>query len=307
MDTVFYSWQSDLDEKTNRFFIVDALEKAVKLLKRGGFEVAPRIDQDARDCPGAADIATEIFKKIRACRVFVADVSIINAGAVFPGSGFWVGEERTEEKPCRPTPNPNVMIELGYAAHALTWDRVICVVNEAYGEVEKLPFDIRPRAMVRFSLLPTAEEGERTQKKEALRDHLRGYLKVAIDRNEAEIAEQQRKEKEEEERERAADEARRQGNTTRNLLRHQLAQFLERFKVLMQRADAGVSIPVGEFSSLEVEADNYLTQHLPEYRKFNSEYQVIRSFSNDAVLAPDEARQRCQARIGRLQEVLGLL
>jgi hypothetical protein len=230
MDTVFYSWQSDLDAKTNRFYIADALEKAVKLLKREGLEVDPRIDQDARDCPGAPDIATELFRKIRACRVFVADVSIINAGAVIPGRGFWVGEERPEgEMPCRPTPNPNVMIELGYAAHALTWDRVICVVNEAYGEVEKLPFDIRPRGMVRFNLLPTAEEEERKQKKEALRDCLKGALEVAIARNEAEIAEQQRRAAEEERQQRAAEEAQRQAEQRQEIARqNELLRMLRR-------------------------------------------------------------------------------
>jgi hypothetical protein len=204
MDTVFYSWQSDLDAKTNRFFIADALEKAVKLLKRDGIQVDSRIDQDARDCPGAPDIATELFRKIRACRVFVADVSIINPNA-FMGLGGkkQVGLSKEgvvykyrQEKPCRPTPNPNVMIELGYAAHALTWDRVICVINEAYGVLEKLPFDIRARSMVRFNLLPTANEEVRKHKNEALRDWLKGALEVAIARNEEEIGERQRQEEE---------------------------------------------------------------------------------------------------------------
>jgi len=36
MDTVFYSWQSDLEAKANRYFIERALEDAVKSLKRDG-------------------------------------------------------------------------------------------------------------------------------------------------------------------------------------------------------------------------------------------------------------------------------
>lgn len=31
---IFYSWQSDLDSKTTRSFIEDALKRAVKALKR---------------------------------------------------------------------------------------------------------------------------------------------------------------------------------------------------------------------------------------------------------------------------------
>jgi hypothetical protein len=204
MDTVFYSWQSDLDQKTNRFFIGDALEKAVKLLRREGLEVAPRIEQDARDCPGSPDLAAEILKKINKCRVFVADVSIINSGAVVlaPGKNpggveiFSLWERAMAPKPddlkrCRPTPNPNVLIELGYAARSVTWDRVICVFNGAYGEIEELPFDIRPRGMLRFDLLPTDEE-ERKRKKDELQAILKGALEVAIARTEAERAEQER-------------------------------------------------------------------------------------------------------------------
>jgi hypothetical protein len=200
MDTVFYSWQSDLDNKTNRFFIGAALEGAVTLLKRDGLEVAPRIDQDARDCPGAPDIATELFRKITACRVFVADVSIINGGAfVGLGGKKFVGLSKEgavykhrQEKPCRPTPNPNVMIELGFAAHALTWDRVICVVNEACGKIETLPFDIRSRGMVKYYLLPTTPVEERKQKRTNLRTQLKYALEIAVARNEAERAEQER-------------------------------------------------------------------------------------------------------------------
>ena len=38
-------------------------------------------------------------------------------------------------------PNANIGIELGYAAHALTFDRVVCVFNRHYGTPERLPFD----------------------------------------------------------------------------------------------------------------------------------------------------------------------
>jgi hypothetical protein len=223
VDTVFYAWQSDLDPKTNRFFVGDGLEKAVKLLKREGLEVDPRIDQDARDCSGSPDIAAEILKKINKCRVFVADVSIINGGAVVlaPGKNpggvevFSLWEKALERKPddlkrCRHSPNPNVMIELGYAARAHTWERVICVINEAYGQIEELPFDIRPRGMVRFSLLPTASDDERKQQKETLMNLLKGALEVAIVRNEAERAEQERLLAEEASGKRAEEEARKQ-------------------------------------------------------------------------------------------------
>jgi len=61
-------------------------------------------------------------------------------------------------------------------------------VNEAHGEIEKLPFDIRPRNMVRYNLPATANEDERRTKREGLRNHLKGVLELAIKRNETEVA-----------------------------------------------------------------------------------------------------------------------
>jgi hypothetical protein len=83
--------------------------------------------------PGAPDIAATIFQKIDACDVFVCDVSIIG---------------RSEGG--RPTPNPNVMLELGYAIKTLGWGRVLLLMNEAYGGVADLPFDLRTKRVVRY-------------------------------------------------------------------------------------------------------------------------------------------------------------
>lgn len=49
-------------------------------------------------------------------------------------------------------PNPNVMLELGYAAHVVGWDNVICVLNADYGAPEDMPFDIASRRLTPFSL-----------------------------------------------------------------------------------------------------------------------------------------------------------
>src|SRR5438876_9492524 len=96
--TLFYSWQSDLPNATNRSLILDALERAAKRIRTDdSVTVEPVLDRDTQNVPGAPDIAHTIFQKIEKAAAFVADVSIINAG---------IG---------RPTPNPNVLIELGYA------------------------------------------------------------------------------------------------------------------------------------------------------------------------------------------------
>ncbi len=50
-----------------------------------------------------------------------------------------IGLDQTDES--KTIPNPNVVFELGYAVAHLGWERVILLVNEVYGPVEKLPFD----------------------------------------------------------------------------------------------------------------------------------------------------------------------
>ncbi len=75
------------------------------------------------------EIAQTILTKIEKSSLFLADVSFINNH---------LGQDRL-------TPNPNVLIELGYAAAKLGWEKIICVMNETYGAAEQLPFDIRHR------------------------------------------------------------------------------------------------------------------------------------------------------------------
>lgn len=150
---VFYSWQSDLPPRTNWSFIEDALKKAAKAIAKQDLGIEPVIDRDTQDVTGSPDIAQTIFDKICTADVFVADVSVINGP---PNEGG------------RPTPNPNVLVELGYAAAVLSWERVIPVNNLAFGRVEELPFDIRGRRVIKYSLSLDASDEERSKAKQAL-------------------------------------------------------------------------------------------------------------------------------------------
>ena len=48
------------------------------------------------------------------------------------------------------SPNPNVMVELGYAVKTLGWERIICLCNTDYGN--QYPFDIAHNRITGFSL-----------------------------------------------------------------------------------------------------------------------------------------------------------
>src|SRR6266446_2290788 len=60
---VFYSWQSDLPNATNRGFIEKALEEAAKSIRaEGSISVDPVIDRDTAGVPGSPDIASTILE-----------------------------------------------------------------------------------------------------------------------------------------------------------------------------------------------------------------------------------------------------
>lgn len=133
---VFYSWQSDLPNPVNRGFIEKALIDAAKTIHNDdSIEIFPRIERDTVGVPGAPDIGATILQKIEAAHIFVCDVSII-----------------TQSSDERPTPNPNVLIELGYALKALGTERIIMVMNSEFGGPELLPFDLRTKRVISYRM-----------------------------------------------------------------------------------------------------------------------------------------------------------
>ena len=159
--TVFYSWQSDLPNTTNRGLIQEALERAAKTIRTDdSLAVDLVLDRDTHNVPGAPDIAHSIFQKIEKAAAFVADVSIIN-----PGLG-------------RPTPNPNVLIEVGYALKTLGTPRTVLVANTANGPVESLPFDLRTKRVLTYHLPLGA--GDKPEQRKRLQEGLEHALRAIL-------------------------------------------------------------------------------------------------------------------------------
>ena len=163
---VFYSWQSDLPNATNRGLILRALEDGAKLVGTDAqLGVQPVIDRDTKGVPGSPDIAKTILDKIDASDVFAADISLVNS----PRSK-------------RRTPNPNVLFELGYAFGTLGEDKIILVFNEAFGRIRDLPFDLRQRRMVKYRAAPRDQNRAASRKElaAAFRDAIQQRLMVEI-------------------------------------------------------------------------------------------------------------------------------
>lgn len=157
---VFYSWQSDLDSNTNEQFIEEALKNAIEILNNdSSLDVNLVFDRDIANVPGSPEIAATILAKIEEADIFVGDVSIINSKD-FQST---LGKGNT-----RKTPNPNVLVELGYALKTLETGKIVLVNNLAYGKHEELPFDFRHRYVVGYSLSQNDSKSKREKEYQEL-------------------------------------------------------------------------------------------------------------------------------------------
>lgn len=143
---VFYSWQSDLPNSKNRSFIEKCIKKAAKNIATTVDEITEVIvESDSRGDTGTPDLIDSIFSKIDSCDIFICDISIINS-----------------DKGGRLVPNPNVLIELGYAAKRLGWNNIICLFNKEFANIEDLPFDIRTRKPLIYDTRTDMELNEKS-------------------------------------------------------------------------------------------------------------------------------------------------
>jgi hypothetical protein len=175
VNTIFYSWQSDTPAKEGRNFLEGALRAAVARISNDtevedAVREGLRLDKDTKGVPGSPPIFNTILAKIETAAVFVPDLS-------FTGRRVKGGS----------TPNPNVLIEYGWALKALGYSRIIPVMNEAHGLAtsESMPFDMAHlRFPIRYNLIDGATEKERSSVRKELTDALEEALRVVIESGE---------------------------------------------------------------------------------------------------------------------------
>lgn len=119
---VFYSWQSDCSE--SRDTIKKALNTAKELLASKNQPVDIIIDEGTSRVPGMPQIDTTVLSKIMGCDVFVADITPVHAA----------GEDLL--------PNPNVLLELGFAMGVVGMSKIILLAKRGDWNPKDLPFDI---------------------------------------------------------------------------------------------------------------------------------------------------------------------
>jgi hypothetical protein len=157
---IFYSWQTDLPDSTNRTAIRLALKSVAFKLEESRPELKILIDEATRGEPGSPDIPTTILAKIDKSDVFVGDLTTVN-----------------KQAGCLPraTANANVLIELGYAVAQLGWQRIVLTFNTGFGNFPTdLPFDIDKRRGLPYEITPEAS------KTKGVRSSLEAKLKDAV-------------------------------------------------------------------------------------------------------------------------------
>lgn len=164
--SIFFSWQADTPNRVGRTFLREVLDEVcAAIAAETAVDEAAReveVDSDTQGVAGQPPIAETIFRKIDAAAVFVADVSF--TGQRIDG---------------RPTPNANVLIEYGWALKALRHERVVCLMNDAYGAPsrENLPFDL---AHLRWPITYSLPDGASAEVKKDEKRKLTKTLKAAL-------------------------------------------------------------------------------------------------------------------------------
>jgi len=163
--TIFYSWQSDLSKETNLNAIRQTLREASSFVETEITETRIEVDEATRDTTGSPNIPKTIFEKISSSDIFVCDLTTINTNAP------------TE---FRRVPNPNVLIELGYAIATLGWERIIMVFNELHGTFPSdLPFDIDRHRATPFKISDKKDNNGKSQLSQVLKVAVKAIIKKA--------------------------------------------------------------------------------------------------------------------------------
>lgn len=128
--TLFLSWQSDVNSA--RSAVESAVRGAISsLLDTDQLNI--ELDESTWNVPGMPKIEDVIKDKIENSDIFVADITPI----LTKGSKL--------------LPNPNVLIELGYALKCLGPERILLVAQNGTGwDVKDLPFDINHHRILTF-------------------------------------------------------------------------------------------------------------------------------------------------------------
>lgn len=137
---LFFSWQSD-DNKTKKI-LSDAIKKAVKDIRvYHNYNIT--IEESTSNTSGSPQIVQTILDKIDSCDIFLADITPVCNYSKQLGNNQSITKQ---------VPNPNVLMELGYALSAVGMYYTICAAHQGEWNSNDLPFDINHNRIYAFTL-----------------------------------------------------------------------------------------------------------------------------------------------------------
>lgn len=173
---IFYSWQSDTPTASGKNLVARAIGDAIATLNaQAEVEPAQRdfrdellaLDSDTSGEPGSPPIVATIFNKIDRATAFVSDLTYVAA-----------------RDDGRRMPNPNVLLEHGWALKSLSWRAVISVLNTANGHPKDhpLPFDLQhSRGPIFFECPDSADDETRGAVRKTLTKALVQRLRAVLE------------------------------------------------------------------------------------------------------------------------------
>ncbi|HBO75831.1 MAG TPA: hypothetical protein DEH15_12330, partial [Marinilabiliales bacterium] len=142
---------------TNQTAIRQGIRNALNQIESEYEDIQLLIEEATRNMPGSPNIPATIFAKISNSDIFICDLTTINSS------------DSTNRK----VPNPNVLIELGYAIAKLGWSRIILLFNTNFGDFPNdMPFDIDRHRASNYCII---DKNDNNGKK-----NLSSLLKIAI-------------------------------------------------------------------------------------------------------------------------------
>ena len=138
--TIFYSWQSDSKDKSSKIIEKALFEAKNSLLENK--EISIEVDHSTLGECGMPSIDQTILRKIDNCDIFLCDLTPVVKYEKTEGNGNTIIKQ---------VPNPNVLIELGYAMSAVGVNYIIPVAHQGKWSPNELPFDINHHAVYSFT------------------------------------------------------------------------------------------------------------------------------------------------------------
>lgn len=141
---VFFAYQTDTEDKFNKGFIHQAALNAIQKLKDEGYDV--EFDYGFNKTSGNPILINEMLKKNDEADLVLVDLTFTSSKSGFGVPkfnvlGHTIQKYKIEED--KFSPNPNVLLETGYAWSGKGQYRTLTVMNTAFGARSELPVDLK--------------------------------------------------------------------------------------------------------------------------------------------------------------------